>query len=363
MAINDFSAFEVGTVFNPIEPKIGHTKPVRESVSLRYPSRLGAMTLDASKIANNNNMVFPAGQIAFSVGAYKNVTARITETGEVTTTERTKRASIVRHAGMIVRQVIEFDVGVEIDIDNPLDLRHSGLGSSGSTLAGAAAAVNELFGNPIEPLELARYCAHNYGEEIDDDDLRLVPVQSIGGSAMCGLLDGGLVVVSGNAVPIYQHRMPEDHDVVVGIPKDYSPLDAEELIRAEVDNMDGFQTSGDKYAPEIAYRMLHKVLPGLAMNDLKPCKDLIFDYRWDMGSIQNCSFVYPRMVDIAESLRDLKDDDRAAVIAPSSVGPAFFSVTKDPEYIAERFDNLGMETHRLNIHNGRYEVYEPSEEK
>jgi hypothetical protein len=75
-----------------------------------------------------------------------------------------------------------------------------------------------------------------------------------------------------------------------------------------------------------------------------------------MGSIRNCSFVYPRMIEIAESLRDLKDDDRIDIIAPSSVGPAFFGLTKDPEYLISRFKEQGLSTYLTDIHNGRYIV-------
>lgn len=356
MTKTDFSSFEVGTIFNPLEMELPNVGAVRENIEIEYPSRLGAMTLDPSKITQNHNLVFPAGQISFCVGVYKHVTAQLNDTGEITVTDTTPRRSLVKHAGMIVKSALGFKEGVEIDVKVPQDLRHSGLGSSGATIAAAAAAVNELFGNPIEPLKLARYCAHNYGEEIEDDDDRLVPVQSIGGSAMCGLLEGGLIVVAGEAVPIYQKRLPEDLKVVIGVPEDFNPADAEELMRAEVANMDGFQHSGDEHAPTVAYRLVHDVLPGLVMDDLRACKELIFDYRWDMGSIKNCSFVYPRMVDIAESLRDLRDDDRAAIIAPSSVGPAFFGLTKYTQYLEDRFRAEGMKTMVTNIHNGTYNI-------
>lgn len=356
MVETDFTSFEVGTVLNPLEAQFSRVEPVRDEVRVDYPSRLGAMSLDSSKITQNTNSVFPAGQIAFSVGVYKHVRARLDDSGEVTVTDGTPRASMVRHAGLLVKSALGFREGVELDVQAPIDLRHSGLGSSGATLAGAAAAVNELFGNPIDPITLARYCAHNYGEEIDGDDSRLVPVQSIGGSSLCGMIDGGLIVVAGEAVPIYQKRLPEDMKVVIGVPDDFKPADAEELMQAEVNNMSGFQHSGDEHARQVAYRLVHDVLPSLVLGDLRPCKELIFDHRWNMGSIQNCSFVYPRMVDIAESLRDLRDDDRAAIISVSSVGPAFFGLTDDPKYLEERFAAEGMNTMTTEIHNGTYTV-------
>lgn len=358
MKIRDFSSFRVGTVFNPLEYTVGSLNNTRQFVHIAYPSRLGAMTLDPSKIANNNNLVFPAGQVSFSVGIYRNIEAVITDTGKITVSDDTPRASIVKHAGIIMQKALGFKNGVHLRVIPEYDIRHSGLGSSGSTLAGVMAAINELFDNIIPPLELAQYCAHNYGEEIDDDNQRLMSVQSIGGSSLCGLIDGGVIVVAGKAIPIYQQALPEDLKVIIGIPKDYRSLDAEKLIRTELDNMEGFQQSGDEYSGRIAYRLVHEVLPGLTFGNLKPCKDLIFDFRWDMGSIQNCSFVYPKMIEIAESFRDLKNDTRVDIIALSSVGPAFFGLAKDSKYLASRFEKQGLSTYVTNIHNGRYIIKE-----
>lgn len=358
MKIRDFSSFPVGTVFNQLGYSVEKLNDPKQFIRIAYPSRLGAMTLDPSKIADNNNLVFPAGQISFSVGVYRTVEATITDTGEITISDDTPRACMVKHAGIIMQKALGFKCGIHLRVIPEHDIRHSGLGSSGSTLAGVMAAINELFNNPVPALELAQYCAHNYGEEIEGDDQHLMPVQSIGGSSLCGLIEGGVIVVAGEAVPIYHRMLPENTKVVIGIPKDYRSLDAEKLIRAEVDNMQGFQQSGDQYADKVAYRLVHEALPGLTLGNLKPCKDLIFDFRWDMGSIRNCSFVYPKTVEIAESFRDLKDDSRVDIIALSSVGPAFFGLTKEPDYLVSRFEEQGLSTYVTNIHNGRYIVKE-----
>lgn len=358
MKIKDFSNFKVGTVFNPLDYPLSTLSPAKQFVHIKYPSRLGAMTLDPSKIADNNNLVFPAGQISFSIEIFRHVEATINDSGKITVSRDTARASIVKHAGIIMQKALNFKEGVHLRVTTDYDIRHSGLGSSGSTLAGVMAAINELFDNPIPPLELAQYCAHNYGEEIDGDEQHLMPVQSIGGSSLCGLINGGIIVVAGEATPIYHRVLPGDTKVVIGIPRDYKSLDAEKLIRAEVDNIKGFQRSGNQYADRVAYRLIHEVFPALTLGNLKPCKDLIFDFRWDMGSIQNCSFVYPRMVEIAESFRDLKEDKRVDIIALSSVGPAFFGLTKTPDYLVSRFEEQGLSTYVTNIHNGRYLVEE-----
>ena len=312
------------------------------------------MTLDASRIAPNNSLVFEAGQISFSVDICKVIVVKVRDDEKIVISKRTSRPSLVTHTVKIMQAALNVKNGFDVDIDDKLDLRHTGLGSSGSIIAGTAAAINEIYGKPINNLDLAQYCIHNYGEEIEGESETLAVVQSVGGSSICGFIDGGLVIVTGKATPIFSCNLDQKLVVSIGIPKDYVPRDAKAMMQAELENMEGFENTGKNHAPEIAYRLVHEVLPGLVNGDLKPCKKLIFDYRWDMGSIKSCSFVYPRMIEIAENLRDFKDDERIQIIAPSSVGPAFFALSYCSDYVKDRFNKLGLKTIEAKIHNSSY---------
>lgn len=354
----DFEAFKVGTVFNGLERPLDNIQPVADSVTIAYPSRLEAMALDPSQIAANNNLIYPAGQIDFSVALTKLIQVERTARSDISVSERTARQPLVRHAASITRQALGVEDGLSIDVDASLDLRHCGLGSSSSLVAGVAATINELYGKPIGPLELSRYVAQNHGEEIDGETDQLMPVQCIGGSAICGHFDGSLVVLAGQATPIFRMNLPETKQVVIGIPNDYTHPDSQTLMNAEVDNMAGFKNTGETHGPAIAYRLVHEVLPGLVAGRLKPCKDLIFDYRWDMGSIANCAFVYPPLTALAEDLRPLKDDPAIDILSLSSVGPGFFAVTEDPAYVEDIFSSLDMSVHHATMHNNPYAVIE-----
>jgi shikimate kinase len=83
---------------------------------------------------------------------------------------------------------------------------------------------------------------------------------------------------------------------------------------------------------------------------------LVFDHRWNFGSIKNCSFAYPPLVELGEALRDLENDSRVSIVGVSSVGPAFFALTNDEMYIQKRFEQLDMKVINVGIHNGTYEV-------
>ena len=352
----DFSSFEVGTVFNDVS--LSHElRPETSSVTVSYPSRLEAMALDPSKIADNTNLVYEAGQIDFSVALYKHISVSLSDShDQIAISDRTSRKSLVRHAALIMRHAMGIKHGLDIDVEDDVDLRHCGLGSSSSLIAGTAAAINELYGKPIAPLDLVRFTAQNHGEEIDEDDSKLVPVQCIGGSAVCGHFEGGAIILAGQATPIFSTQIPEDLKVVIGIPIDFDHPDSQQLMQAEIDNIEGFKDSGERYGNEIAHRLLHKVMPDMARGSLKECKDLIFDYRWDMGSIANCSFVYPRLNEIADKLRWTKDDSDIEIISLSSVGPGFFCLTQNVDKVHDAFQDLGLTTHETSIHNGTYGV-------
>ena len=52
----DFEAFPIGHVHNPLSREVATVAPA-DVVTIEYPSRLEAMALDPSKIADNNNLM------------------------------------------------------------------------------------------------------------------------------------------------------------------------------------------------------------------------------------------------------------------------------------------------------------------
>lgn len=223
----DFSSFKAGTLFNSVQLSKAPRLIAEKTITIHYPARLEAMALDPAKIAENNNLVYTAGQIDFSIGIYKHVTVRIADKpGVIEVTERTPRKALVRHAGLLMQQVLGFSEGLEIDITEDLSLRHCGLGSSSGLIAATSSAINELFSNPVDAGDLCRFCAQNHGEEIDGSDDELIPVQCIGGSAVSGNFDGSLTILAGEATPVMTIDLPDSLSVVVGVPNDFGHPDS-----------------------------------------------------------------------------------------------------------------------------------------
>jgi predicted sugar kinase len=357
MTKSDFEKFPVGTVFNELATDLPERTehPAYAGVNVSFPSRLVAMVLDPSVITTNNNLVYDAGLVGVSVDIPKVASVSPRSDGEIVVSTDTSRPSLARHAGLIMQHALRSEYGYDITVtDTHAELRHCGLGSSSAIVASVAAAINELHGKPIAPLDLVRYTAQNHGEEIDDDPGSLMPVQSTGGSAALGNFEGGIMVLAGRSTPIMRTNLPPDQKVVIGVPRDFEHPDAQTLMALEEANLQKFKHTGVHYRQLIAYRTVHEVLPGLAVGDLGPCKRLVFDYRWRYGSIRNCSFVYPPMVDIAKELEPLESDERVSLVALSSVGPGFFAVTDSPDDIAKKFDETGMEPLITDVHNQTY---------
>jgi len=315
------------------------------------------MALDPSKIDFQDDGLYSAGQIDFKVDTFRRVTVCVLENvPDAIVSSDTKRPSLVRHAGELMRAALGNKDGLSIDVAADVELRHCGLGSSSNTIAAIGYAINELYGNPLDKMQLASYLARNHGEEIDESPGLLSPVQCIGGSALAGIVDGGVFVVAGAQKVIAQRDVPATYEIIVGIPSGFKHPDANFLLEEEARNMSKFILTGEKYGPTIAYRLIHECLPELTTGNLNPLGELIFDYRFRMGSIQNCSFVYPPMVEIAKELESLKQNGDALILSLSSVGPGFFAVTDRPSACIEKFTSLGLVVHRLRPYNGQYQV-------
>lgn len=350
------SLFKVGKVFNPIVP-IPRGKPVLkyQEIVLRYPSRLNAMAIDPGSIKPRKDLKYTPGEVIFSVGIYKTVRLRARSDKSIVVSRETTRQSLVRHSALIMKAAIGFSEGFDIKVENKTDILHSGLGSSSGLISSVAVAINEAYGNPIAKSDLIRYIAQNHGEEVEGEEMLLNSVQSIGGSAAAGLCQSGMTVLAGEAIPIATMKIPSEYEAVIGIPSDFIAPDSMVLMEKELKVMHQFITTGKLYGPKNAYNVLHLMLPAMKSGNLKIIGDVIFEYRYNMGSIKNCSFSYPGLERTASLLIPLREDGIAPIISISSVGPGVFTITKNPKKCQEYLRRNGFTTYRAPICNSGYE--------
>ncbi len=353
----DFKPYKIGTVFNSLGVNYSGLIPAYKGVEVNFPSRLNAMALDPSKITSNNNLVYTPGEIIFVVKIYSRVTIEISnKKGEIRISSSSPRHSLINHVVFLMRKALAINDGFYISVEKEDEIKHCGLGSSSNLIAAVAVAINELYGNPIDLETLAKYVAQNHGEEIEGEDNYIMPVQSIGGSAIGGFFDGGMKVITGETCLIKSMDISRKYKVVLGIPKDFQEKDARELLDMEINNFDKFFDTGLKFKNKIAYNVLHKLLPAMTTGDLGTIGDIIFDYRFNMGSIENCSFVYSKLPEVTGELVPLKKKKIAEILAISSVGPGIFSITKEPRFCEDVFKANNLETKVVELENKKYTV-------
>lgn len=368
MSVKRFPIFKAGYIFNEFKGTLKENYSLKYSkVMVNYPCRLDAMAIDPSAVCYNDDMIFTPGEVVISANMKIKVTVKLIDkdNGNLVISKTTKRKVLVKHAYYLITKVLKVNPSLEIDVyDNDIP-KHCGFGSSSSTITAVASAINELYGCPIKNSDLIKYLASNHGEEIDnanENDLKLV--QSIGGGATNGLVEQGIIIIAGRATTIA--KMKYEADVLIGLPNDFIQKNADELMKLEEDNLWKFGETGKKYAKEIAYNLLHKALPDMVNGKIDSLAKVVFDYRFDMGSINNCSFVYEKMNDDARILRKLYEDKHCEFLSLSSVGPAFFVLVNDEkqkQICKKTMEDCNMKVMETTVCNNTYECEKEDMEK
>lgn len=359
-----FPVFDAGTVLNNIELPYLKEKKLTcrlQSLTVKFPCRLDAMAIDPSNVAYNPNLFFTPGEVVISIKRYIKVHLKLlsSDGNVLKISKKTKRKVLVKHAYLLMCRLLNVYPSVEIDVNDEDVLKHCGFGSSSSTLMAVAVAINELYGKPIKKMDLIKYITSNHGEEVSDkNEKQLKSVQCIGGGANSGLNKEGIIIIAGRACPIA--KMKYKAKIVIGIPNDFVPKNAKYLMEQEEKNLHKFERTGKKYGYQIAYHILHKVLPEMTQGLITELGNIVFEYRFNMGSNENCSFVFDRINTISKKIKYLFLDNICEFLSLSSVGPAFFAIVKDTKQIdkiCEEFSNNNMKCIITEICNNTYIIH------
>lgn len=358
--MDKFITFNANHIFNKFEGNIKKDYSLKYlEVEINYPCRLDAMAINPAAVCYNDNKIFTPGEVVISTKKYINVKVKkIEDKEELVISDNTRRKVLAKHAYYLMKDVLNFSDSLYIDVNDDDIPKHTGFGSSSSTIAAVAAAINEMYGCPIDNNDLIKYLASNHGEEVSDqDEENLKLVQCIGGGATNGLTKEGIIIIAGHATSIA--KMNYDGDILIGLPNDFVIKDAEFLMDEEEKNLWKFKRTGDKYSKDIAYNLLHKAIPDMVNGSIKELANVVFDYRFNMGSIENCSFVYPNMIEQAKVLRKLYENNYCEFLALSSVGPAYFVIVKDEKQkkkCKRVMENLNMKITETKVNNDTYKV-------
>lgn len=356
-----FPIIKAGYIFNKFNAKVNI--PVilnKQEVEIKYPCRLDAMAINPAAVCYNDSMVFTPGEVVISLKKFIKVkiTVKSESGGQLNISKRTKRKVLVKHSYLLMCNALNIFPSLDIDVDDDDIPKHCGFGSSSSTISAVASAINELYSCPINDKDLIKYLASNHGEEIsDNDEENLKVVQCIGGGATNGLTEEGIIIIAGKSTAIA--KMKYESEVLIGFPNDFVQKDAKVLMELEEKNLWKFKKTGEEYAEKIAYDLLHKALPDMANGNIKELADFIFDYRFNMGSNENCSFVYDGLMNISDKIRKLYENNDCEFLALSSVGPAFFVLVKNENQkkkCKEFMEKLDLKVIESSVCNTKYMV-------
>ncbi len=363
--MSKFPIYNCAYIFNSFNDKVKKLDLTKclKSIKIFYPCRLDAMAINPAAVANNdNNMKFTPGEVVVSVNIGIHISVKLLnlDGGNIEISNRTKRKVLIKHAYYLMCDALHINPSLYIDVDDSTVIKHCGFGSSSATITAVCVAINEMFGKPISNKSLIKYCSSNHGEEVSDtDEDNLKAVQCIGGGATNGLTKEGIIIIAGQATTIA--KMNYDATVLIAIPNKFKVRDANEMMRLEEKNLYKFKRTGNKYKDVIAYRLLHIALPDMANGEIKGLADIVYDYRFCMGSNKNCSFVYPPLNQLSDKLKILYKEKHCEFLSLSSVGPAFFCLVtneKDKKYCKNHFEMLDMSVKETTIRNDYYKVLE-----
>ena len=361
-----FPIIKAGYIFNPYPKKENINRYLKyRQIEINYQCRLDAMAINPAAVCYNSDMIFTPGEVVISLKKYINVKIKVisSEGGVITISDKTKRKSLIKHSYLLMCDALNVNPSLEIDVDDGDIPKHCGFGSSSSTISAVASAINELYNCPIINADLIKYLASNHGEEINDkDENNLKVVQCIGGGATNGLIEEGIIIIAGKSTTIA--KMKYESEVLVAFPNDFVQKDAKILMELEEKNLWKFKKTGEEYAEKIAYDLLHKALPGMVNGSIKELADVVFDYRFNMGSNENCSFVYDGLMKISDGIRKLYENNYCEFLALSSVGPAFFAMVKNEiqkEKCKEVMEQLNLKVFESSICNTKYIVVNSTE--
>jgi len=366
---NNVSLFKAGTILNNFKGEINTSKNklLYKNINLNFPTRLAPMSIDDTVLSINNKHTYSAGGIVVSIDNPIKISTKYLDdkNGVLYIDKETKNPAVINHGYRIMCKVLNISPSLSISIDDSKVPRHSGFASNGASLGAVCSSINELYGNPIQNIDLLRFLVTNYGEQYDEGDSEILSKNiCVGGCLSTGFYKDGIQVLS----PEYDlvGSVEYNGSAIIGIPIDYKPIPSKvftDLEQTTVKNL--CDAPNEEYKRYVNTKLEQVALPKLTSKDISGISDVVFEDRFnDKGGLSINKFIskiFPRSVQIAEKVRVLFDNDRpnCDMLGISSLSPTFFALTSnkvDENVCIKKFEEQNMNVFVYSICNNTYSI-------
>jgi len=321
-----------------VKPRVVHDVTERE-VEVTIPARLHTSVLDMNRF----NTTRPGGGgIGFAVGIYFRARVRSTEKPEIVV--RGERTLIVEHFARVLKEILDFPGGFEIELYDH-GRRHVGMGSSAGSMCAACIGINEVLGRPFNNRELRRVLGFNACEESPLNNNYLIRGFETGIGAMAGI-NGGMVLSTDDLELVYRISLPDTRALIIipDVPsledeftgKDTAAQSEVELLMRRARYLDTLQ-SGTK-----SQIVLLDLLPAMVRGDLKGIGNAIFDLAFLGSKRAECEQHGLYGAPIYRYIGSLREIG-AEVVGMSSVGPTVYALTRNKDVYRRMMKFLAAE--------------------
>ena len=327
--LEEFEPGEPGFVVRPEQCGVAPrtvTQPVEREVEVTVPARLHLAVLDMNRFSPDR---VGGGGIGLGIGIYFHVRVRATQRPEIIV--RGERPLIVKHFAHVLKEVLQYPGGFEIELHDH-KRRHVGLGSSSGTMSAACIGINEVLGRPFNNRELRRIIGYNACEESPSGNNYLIRTFETGIGSMVGI-NGGLVLGSDDAELVYRIPLPNTKVIMVipdvpSLEDEYTgkdtAADAEVgLLLRRARYLDARQCNTK------AHVILLDLLPAMVKGNIEAIGDAILDLTFTGSKRAECEQHGLCGAHIFQYI-GLFREMGAELAGMSSVGPTTFALTQQP---------------------------------
>ncbi|NYT06374.1 MAG: GHMP kinase, partial [Methanomicrobiales archaeon] len=182
--------------------------PQAGTVTVTTPARIHLSVLDMNRFAPDHP---GGGGIGFALSVYCSAAVSCTDKG---TAIHYSREPIIRHFVEIFSKTVGYTGGFRISAKDH-ELKHVGLGSTGSILVSVVHGMNAAVGSPLSEEQIRLLIGNNYVEETADGRVTRGFETGVGPAAATY---GGMAVMGDELSLVCHHPFAEGKNVFIVIP-------------------------------------------------------------------------------------------------------------------------------------------------